>query len=179
MTSIERGTSDTALKTIHESISQAEQAMRNARTIIKAQAARIAELERQLDYNVQAVDRADEEIRKLERVIKRTHAHVVADRKAIALNMLRSNIAYITEKEKGQDERHNEVVPVGSEPRPELGPAARGKSAIVSECYYASIRPEKLPAFTATARGERYLRLIEQLGDDSTTFRAWWTNIGR
>lgn len=133
---------------------------------IKAQLARIAELED---------------------AINRAHNHLLAKHYAVATAILyaHSNHTYrtyrnIKEKENGKDEGNGlTVVPRSREPRPDYGPAARGKSAIVSECYYASIRPEKLPAFTATARSERYLRLIEQLGDDSTTFRAWWADIRR
>jgi chromosome segregation ATPase len=84
MTSIERGVNNTALETIHESISQAEQAMRNTRTIIKAQAARIAELEK--DNARLSADRA-----RLERMHHEAveEAHEALDR----VDRLEDNIA--------------------------------------------------------------------------------------
>ena len=156
---------------------------------IKAQLARIAELE--------------EYIGRLESSINRSHHHMTANNKAVALNILR---AYITEeKETGESDKADVaaeaatqaeecgITPMDlsgfdatlhgdSEARPDYGPAACGKSRLTEQLGFIwreSERPELVWAFTAEARGERYLKLIEQLGDDSTTFRAWWADIRR
>lgn len=85
---------------------------------IKAQLARIAELE--------------EYVARLERVIDRSHIHLCANNKAVALNILRAYIK--VEKEHGTNERTGlTVVPRSREPRPDYGPAARGKSSVARE----------------------------------------------
>jgi len=139
------------------------------RSTITAQAARIAELED---------------------AINRAHNHLLAKHYAVATAILyaHSNHTYrtyhdIKEKENGKDEGNGlTVVPRSREPRPDYGPAARGKSRLTEQLGFIwreGERPELVWAFTAEARGERYLKLIEQLGDDSTTFRAWWADIRR
>lgn len=136
------------------------------RSTIAAQAARIAELED---------------------AINRAHNHILAKHYAVATAILDAYAYHdLKEMENGKDERTGHtVVPRSREPRPELGPAARGKSQHISAVeqlrflWREGERPELELAFTQERRGERYLRLMEQLGDDSTTFRAWWTNIGR
>ena len=175
MTSIEHGelpSNDITKDDIIKSIRDAQAALQSAgtsfvryRTIIKAQAARIAELEEHVEF--------------LERSINRSHRHLAADNKAVALNILR---AYITkEKENGKDEgTGHSVVSDSSESRPDYGPAARGKSELVKQLGFIwkeGERPELDLAFTQERRAVRYLKLIEQLGEDSTTFRAWWTDI--
>lgn len=196
MTSIERGVNNTALETIHESISQAEQAMRNTRTIIKAQAARIAELEKdnarlsadraRLErMHHEAVEEAHEALDRVDRLednIARASKHLGAKHYGVAALILEAT-ARNKEMENGTNERTGHtVVPRSGEPRPELGPAARGKSQHISAVeqlrflWKEGERPELELAFTQERRGVRYLKLIEQLGDDSTTFRAWWTD---
>ena len=149
------------------------------RSTIEAQSARIAELE--------------EYVARLERVIGRSQHHLAAGNKAVALNMLRAYVAM--EKEHGKDERRNDPavqhesagtgriasdVESSRESRPDYGPAARGKSELIKQLGFIwkeGERPELDLAFTQERRGVRYLKLIEQLGEDSTTFRAWWTDI--
>ena len=177
MTSIEHGelppndiTKDDIIKSIRDAQTALQSAGTNLvkyRTIIKAQAARIAELE--------------EYVARLERVIGRSQHHLVAGNKAVALNMLRAYIA--TEKEYGKDERDgHSAVPRSREARPDFGPAARGKSQLINAAEQLRLiwkegqRPELELAFTQERRGVRYLKLIEQLGEDATTFRAWWPN---
>jgi hypothetical protein len=210
MTSIERGVNNTALETIHESISQAEQAMRNTRTIIKAQAARIAELEKdnarlsadraRLErMHHEAVEEAHEALDRVDRLednIARASKHLGAKHYGVAALILEAT-ARNKEMEDGTNEGCNDSavqhesagtgrtasnVEGSGEPRPELGPAARGKSQHISAVeqlrflWKEGERPELELAFTQERRGVRYLKLIEQLGDDSTTFRAWWTD---
>jgi hypothetical protein len=177
MTSIEHGElppNDVTKDDIIKSIRDAQTALQSAgtnlvkyRTIIKAQAARIAELEEHVEF--------------LERSINRSHRHLAADNKAVALNILR---AYITkEKEHGKDEgTGHSAVPRDGESRSDYGLAARGKSQLVKQLDFIwkeGERPELELAFTRERRGVRYLKLIEQLSEDSTTFRAWWTDIGQ
>jgi septal ring factor EnvC (AmiA/AmiB activator) len=181
MTSIERGVNNTALETIHESISQAEQAMRNTRTIIKAQAARIAELEKdnarlsadraRLErMHHEAVEEAHEALDRVDRLednIARASKHLGAKHYGVAALILEATA------------RNKEME---REPRPDYGPAACGKSRLTEQLGFIwreGERPELELAFTQERRGVRYLKLMEQLGDDSTTFRAWWADIRR
>jgi septal ring factor EnvC (AmiA/AmiB activator) len=196
MTSIERGVNNTALETIHESISQAEQAMRNTRTIIKAQAARIAELEKdnarlsadraRLErMHHEAVEEAHEALDRVDRLednIARASKHLGAKHYGVAALILEAT-ARNKEMENGKDEGNGlTVVPRSREPRPDYGPAACGKSRLTEQLGFIwreGERPELELAFTQERRGVRYLKLMEQLGDDSTTFRAWWADIRR